>query len=171
MLTMNILAQSMMGEFSGLLIVAALLALGFFVGSMRERSHLRSLDRREQEYSDISSTNLRMVTSPESVSEAGMVLGEAVIATDYFKTFAAALRKLVGGELKTYETLLRRARREATLRMLEEARRMGASEVWNVRYETSNITSASRRSPGASVEVFAFGTAVVRDAQPAHDEA
>jgi uncharacterized protein YbjQ (UPF0145 family) len=57
---------------------------------------------------------------------------------------------------------MERARREATLRLLQHARDLGATEVWNVRYETSNIMSASRRSPGVSVEIFAFGTAVTR---------
>ena len=56
---------------------------------------------------------------------------------------------------------MERARWEAKLRMLESARRMGAGEVWNVRFETSNIRSSNRNSPAVSVEVFAFGTAVV----------
>ena len=92
-----------------------------------------------------------------------LVSGDAVIATDYFKGFAARLRSIVGGEIRSYVTLMERARREATLRLLQQARDVGATEVWNVRYETSNIRSGARRNPSVSVEVFAFGTAVVRD--------
>jgi len=143
-----------------------LIALGYGVGSYRERQHLKSLAIRENALADLTVTNLKTVTEPETVQQAALVSGDAVIASDYFKTFAASLRNIIGGELKTYETLMTRARREATLRMLAQAKKLGATEVWNVRYETSNIrssTSGSRNKAGAaSVEIFAFGTAVLR---------
>ncbi len=140
------------------------LALGFAVGTYRERRHFASLARREREMAQLGMgvVSLRKISRPETVRLAAFVAGDAVIATDYFKGFVAGLRNIVGGEVGAYETLMERARREATLRMLEQARQLGATEVWNVRYGTSNIRSAARRNPGASVEVFAFGTAVVR---------
>ena len=142
--------------------VVFLLALGYGVGRYRERRHIRALVRREREFADMGVSNLKAVPQPETVQRAMMVMGEAVIATDYFKSFAAQLRNIVGGEVRAFETLMNRARREATLRMLAEARRAGAAEVWNVRLETSNIRSGGRRQKAVSVEVFAFGTAVVR---------
>jgi uncharacterized protein YbjQ (UPF0145 family) len=143
--------------------VLALLVLGLGIGRWQEHRHLRSLHARERRYRDFAVTNLRAVPSPETARESRLVLGEAVIATDYFKSFAGRLRSLVGGEIRAYQTLMTRARREARLRMLDQARRAGAREVHNVRYETSNIRSADSRNPGVSVEVFAFGTAVVRE--------
>ena len=148
--------------FFQILPVLLLLGLGYGVGSLRERRHIASLDLRERQFGDMTVNNLKGVTRPESVRQATMVSGDAVIATDYFKSFAAGLRNIVGGELRTYQTLMSRARREACLRMLERARALGASEVWNVRYETSNIRGGVRRKAAVSVEVFAFGTAVVR---------
>ncbi len=143
--------------------VFVLIALGYGVGSLRERRRLESLAARERDLADIKVSNLKTVTEPASVTCAELVSGDAVIATDYFKSFAASLRNIVGGEMATYQTLMRRARREATVRMLERARRAGATEVWNVRYETSNIRSGVGRNRAAiSVEVFAFGTAVAR---------
>ncbi len=142
---------------------AVLLVLGYVVGTrIRERRHFASLAAREEEFRDMLATNLKTVPGPETAARSFLVIGEAVIATDFFKSFVASLKNLVGGELRTYETLLDRARREATLRMLKEARRHGASEVWNIRYHTSNVLSASRRNAGVSVEVIASGTAVVR---------
>ncbi len=143
--------------------VVLLLALGFSVGRWRERSHLRALDRREQAIRDLPALNLHTVARPEEVCQATLVVGEAVIATDYFKTFAAWLRGILGGEIRAYNTLLARARREALLRMLEQARCLGAHEVWNVRFETSNILGgANTRNAAVSVEVLAYGTAITR---------
>ena len=82
-----------------------------------------------------------------------------MVASDYFKTFAAGLRKIVGGELRTFDSLMVRARREACVRMLESARNLGATGVINVRFSTSNIGSMGRR-PAAMVEMFAYGTAI-----------
>ncbi len=144
--------------------VIVMLLLGYGVGRIRERRHFASLDEREELHAGMKVTNLKRITDPQSVQRASLVTGDAVIATDYFKSFAARLRNIVGGEIKAYVTLMERARREATLRMLEQARAMGADEVWNVRFETSNIRSGTRKrnNPGVSVEIFAFGTAVAR---------
>ena len=139
-----------------------LLALGFGVGRFRESSHIKSLDAREAACSDMLVTNLKVGPTPETVRQALLVTGDAVIATDYFKSFASQLRKIIGGEMHAYDSLLKRARREALLRMMERARAAGAREVWNVRFETSNIMSAGNRNPAVSVEVFAFGTAIIR---------
>jgi len=143
--------------------IGVFLLLGFFVGRWRERRHFASLNRRERQFTDVGIVNLKTVPNPETVRNAVLVSGDAVIATDYFKGFASKLRGIVGGEMRSYETLMERARREATLRMLRQARDIGAAEVWCVRYETSNIRSSGRNNPGVSVEAFAFGTAIVRD--------
>ena len=137
--------------------------LGYVVGRWREQTHLKSLATREATLGHIVMTDLKTIASPGEVSGADLVMGEAVIASDYFKSFATQLRKLVGGEMKSMQSLVDRARREALVRMLEQADRAGATEVHNVRLETSNIRSATSGSKGAiSVEMLAFGTAIVR---------
>lgn len=139
-----------------------LLAIGYGVGTWRERNHLRALTAREGEFGGIRISTIRTVPDPETVREATLVSGEVVIAADYFKTTATQLRKLIGGEMVVIRTLVERAQREATLRLLAEARRMGATEVWNIRYETSSIRGGDKYQAAASVEIFAYGTAVVR---------
>jgi uncharacterized protein YbjQ (UPF0145 family) len=155
-----------MGEWLGVFLFVAPIALGFFVGRWRESVHLRSLDEREGELADMVVNNLKQIPAPEQVRQAELVSGDAVISSDYFKTIASQLRNLIGGEMKAFEGLMSRARREARVRMLQQARDLGAREVYNVRYETSNIASASnnRNKAMVAVEVFAFGTAVVRGA-------
>ena len=54
---------------------------------------------------------------------------------------------------------------EAIVRMLQEARTLGASEVINVRLESSNILSGNpnrKRKGVMCAEIYAFGTAIVR---------
>ncbi len=140
-----------------------LIGLGYTIGRWRENSHLKSLAVREEALGHIMVTDLKTVADPETASSGSLVMGEAVIATDYFKSIATQLRNLIGGEMKSMQSLVDRARREAIVRMLEQADRAGASEVCNVRLETSNIRSAEPKAKAAiSVEMLAFGTAVVR---------
>ena len=139
-----------------------MIPVGFFVGGAQERRHLRSLDQREGALSYLTVNNLKRVTDPDTVRQSAMVVGQVVIATDYYKSFVTSLRNLVGGEMKAAQSLLLRARREAQLRMLEEAVRIGAQEVWNVRFGFSNIAQMRGRQGAMQVELLAYGTAVVR---------
>ncbi len=68
----------------------------------------------------------------------------------------AGLKNIVGGELVGYTELLNDARQEATDRMIEQAKSIGANAVLNVRFSTSSV------SAGAA-ELFVYGTAVVVD--------
>lgn len=140
--------------------IVVLLVLGFTVGTLVERAHFKRLEKREAAVRDIFVTNLRKLPTRGVVRAYGLVTGEVVIASDYFKTFAATLRKLVGGELHAFESLMVRARREALLRMVESAKSMGADAVTNVRFATSNIGGVRRKRAAAMVEMYAYGTAV-----------
>jgi len=139
-----------------------LIGLGFLVGGWRERSHLRMLDEREAATRDMTITNLKTIPRPEGVVRAQLVSGNVVIATDYFKSFATRLRNIVGGEMKAAQTLLIRARREALLRMVDEARALGAAEVCNVRFQFCSVSKMSGNKGAMSVEIYAYGTAIVR---------
>ncbi len=83
----------------------------------------------------------------------GVVSGSTVRAKHFGKDFLAGLKNLVGGELKGYTELLNEARQEATSRMVEEARGLGANAVVNVRFATTSVTQGA-------AEIFAYGTAV-----------
>ncbi len=84
----------------------------------------------------------------------GLVSGSTVRAKHIGRDFMAGLKNIVGGELKGYTELMSEAREEAYLRMLEEAKKMGANGVINVRFSTASITQ------GAS-ELLVYGTAVI----------
>lgn len=147
--------------------VIVLLILGFTVGTVVERAHFKRLDIRERELADMLVTDTRTLPAAGSIQARGMVVGQVVISSDYFKTFAATLRKLVGGELHAFESLMVRARREALVRMLASARELGANGVINVRFASSNVGGMRRRQAAAMVEMYAYGTAlVIGDAAP-----
>ena len=138
-----------------------LLLVAYFIGTMIERRHFRSIRKRESEYSEFPVVSFDTMPDDWNASSSTLVSGSVVVSLDYFKRVIAGLRAIVGGRIKTYEPLLDRARREAMLRMIEEARRAGYDAIFNVRLETSRLANSGGDSKGtAGVEMLAFGTAV-----------
>lgn len=103
--------------------------------------------------SDMLISNTELVPGREIVEFYGVVTGNTVRAKHIGRDIMAGLKNVVGGELVGYTELLKDSRQEATERMIEQARSMGANAVVNVRFATSSI------SQGAA-ELFAYGTAV-----------
>lgn len=149
-----------MSELIGLGITVGMLLVTFLIGRAVERAHFRSILRREEKGKELPVTNLRQLPAGHRPVESRLCLGHVVIASDYFKSFAAGLKKLIGGRLRTFETLLERARREALLRMKQKALEMGADIVLNVRVETATLGRAAGNKGLSMVEIVAFGTAV-----------
>jgi len=77
---------------------------------------------------------------------------------DYFKRLLASLRNIFGGTVKSYESLIDRARREALLRMKEKAPQ--ASMIVNVRIETTTVGRKANKKGVGCLEALAYGTAV-----------
>ena len=144
------------------------LILGYVFGKIAEESHLKSLEKGEKEFSDI------LLFSSKNIPEAGrlvkdpFVTGMVVISHDYFSGFLAIIRKLLGGEIKGYEKLVCRARREAILRLKKKAREQGAKAVYNLRIETSSVSKGQFNSI-VTVELFVYGTAIEKVPYENHD--
>jgi uncharacterized protein YbjQ (UPF0145 family) len=145
-----------------ILIFIVLLVVGLVAGRENERKHLRELAANEDSLRDIAAWSGRGAADAATVRSATLVVGSVVIAEDYFKRLAAALKSLVGGNIRSYESLLERGRREAIVRMKQEARRLGAAEIVNVRLETASLSEDwSGRRPIFSAEFIAYGTALL----------
>lgn len=143
-------------------IFAVLLLVGLVFGRASEKRHFREIRRREAELRDLLVFSERRPPPDREFREATLVVGSVVIAEDYFKRIAAGLRGFFGGRVTVYESLMDRGRREAVLRMKEEARRRGATMVFNVRFETSSLAvDSGAQSPMFSAEFLAYGTALV----------
>lgn len=140
-----------------------LLMIGLFFGTANEKRHFRELARREAELKDILVFNERKLP-PGNVFKGGvLVVGTVVIAEDYFKRVASSLRSFFGGRMTVYESIMDRGRREAIVRMKEEAKRRGATMIFNVRLETSSLAAVRRNNAAMfSAEFVAYGTALTR---------
>jgi len=93
------------------------------------------------------------IANAEITQSLGVVRGSTVRARNIGRDIFAGLKNLVGGEITEYTKLLSDSREEATMRMIEDARSLGADAIVNVRYMTSAVMQ------GMS-EILVFGTAV-----------
>lgn len=98
-------------------------------------------------------SNIETIPGKTIVEHYGIVSGSTVRAKHIGKDILAGFKNIVGGELKGYTELLMESRQEATNRMIEEAKQLGANAIVNVRYATSSVAQ------GAS-ELYVYGTAV-----------
>ena len=134
------------------------------VNCLIRRSRNKYLAEQELYFSRrIRMTNLKRFPQG-SCHDPVLVTGIAVVANNYFVSALANFKHIFGGELKGYTELCAAARRLALVRMLQEADKMGANVIYNLRFETSNILSANNKQKTAGgVELIAYGTAVKED--------
>jgi uncharacterized protein YbjQ (UPF0145 family) len=138
----------------------ALLVLAYLTGTAVERRHYASIRKRELRWRGLPTITFRSVPPSWQVAESSLITGSVVISVDYFKRFIAGLRALIGGRIKTYESLLDRARREALMRIKQKAVEGGYHAIINVRLETCRLANARNSENLAGLEVLAFGTGV-----------
>jgi uncharacterized protein YbjQ (UPF0145 family) len=136
-----------------------LLLVGFFAGSHIEKKHLEDLHDREYRTRQLKIVNIGAKTPIPEADRAKLFVGSVVVSSDFFKTFVASWINFFGGRISVFETLMERGRREALLRMKEDAIKWGASQVVNVRLETAEI-GGHRRNGIVAVEIIAYGTGV-----------
>ena len=142
---------------------AAVLFVGWLAGHLSETKHERSLAEREEALKDIETTDMR--NPPGFAGAEGpcvLVSGEAVVASDTFKSWVFGFKNIVGGESKTFTRLFDRARRAALLRMKERALELGCNAVCNVRFDNADIggNAAGAKKKGSNMAVaLVSGTA------------
>ena len=144
---------------NNLLFFLTLIAIGYVIGTLAEKRHYRSIHKREKKYLNLPAVTMKTAIHPDQkVTSAELVCGSAVISIDYFKRFLASLRNIFGGTVKSYESLIDRARREALIRMKEMAG--DATVIVNVRIETSTIGRNANKKGVGCLEAMAYGTAL-----------
>ncbi len=93
------------------------------------------------------------IPSKEVVEILGVARGSTVRARNVGRDLFAGLKSLVGGEIEEYTKLQAQAREQAMFRMQQDAEKMGADAIINIRLTTSMVMQ------GMS-EILAYGTAV-----------
>lgn len=149
-----------MGEYTAVLgpvIALFLLGLGYFAGKWAETRHYRSIHAREAGFLTTPAVTTKTLGDPRPVRQTQLAVGSVVISVDHFKRFLMGFRRIFGGEVRSYSSLIDRGRREAILRMKEAA--PGADLFLNCRLETSTISNGQGNATGC-FEVVAYGTAI-----------
>ena len=89
----------------------------------------------------------------KEIEAIGIVKGSSIRTVHAGKDMMNSFKTLVGGELDSDKEMMNEARAYATKRMEDEAVRLGADAIVNVRYASSSVAQAA-------AEVMAYGTAV-----------
>ena len=93
------------------------------------------------------------IQGKEIAESLGTVRGSTVRARNIGRDIFAGLKNIVGGEISEYTKLLADAREQAIKRMIDDAQKLGADGVVNVRFTTSQVMQGA-------AEMLAYGTAV-----------
>ena len=91
--------------------------------------------------------------SGKELETIALVKGSTIQTRHIGKDITQALKSLIGGELKAYTEMMDSARELATRRMINEAERVGADGIVNIRFATAAVAQNA-------AEVIAYGTAV-----------
>lgn len=144
-----------------LVIFVILIIIGYLAGSRAEKKHYASIIEREKKHLNLPAVTIKNAVEEKDIDSAKLVSGEIVVSLDYFKRVLAGIINIFGGNITSYESLVDRAKREAVLRMKDQAG--DADIILNLRIITSSIsnaTSSGGNSTVGTVEAIAYGTAV-----------
>lgn len=98
-------------------------------------------------------TTTEKVPNKEVTEILGIARGSTVRARNIGRDILAGLKNVVGGEIEEYTQLQAQSREQALQRMVQDAEKLGADAIINVRLSTSMIMQGA-------AEILAYGTAV-----------
>lgn len=93
------------------------------------------------------------IPNKEITEVLGVARGSTVRARNIGRDIFAGLKNIIGGEIDEYTKLQAQAREQAIQRMKQDAQRLGADAVVNVRFSTAMVMQGA-------AEILAYGTAV-----------
>lgn len=91
--------------------------------------------------------------SGKKLQTLSLVRSSTVHSKNLGRDILSSLKTIVGGEIVDYTNMMNEARAIATQRMVEDAQKLDADAVINVRYASSAIMQGA-------AEIIAYGTAV-----------
>ena len=146
-----------MGE---ILILLTIVGVTYVTGTIIEKRHYKDIIKREIALikKPIINAGAKTWNSKKKIKKIELVTGEVVISGDYFKNFAATLKSFFGGRLTSFESVLDRGRREAILRMRENAK--DANFIINAKIESVMINDYYTNNSVPQCAIIAYGTAI-----------
>jgi uncharacterized protein YbjQ (UPF0145 family) len=99
-------------------------------------------------------TTTSTIEGKKIVKHLGLVKGNTIRARHIGRDIIAAFRNIVGGEITDYTKMMAESREQALDRMVEDAEKLGANAVIEMRFATSMVMQSAS-------EILAYGTAVV----------
>lgn len=143
-----------------LIIIILCLVICYITGNRIEKNHYKNIKEREIKlYKSPCITFEKNVSNSAKIVQSYLVSSSVVIGCDYFKAFLAGLKNLFGGNVSAYESVLDRGRREALLRIREDAFKNRASAVINVKIDTIMLDPIGTKGH-PKVCITAYGTAI-----------
>jgi len=97
--------------------------------------------------------NTEPIPGKKIVETLDIVKGNTIRARHVGKDILAAFKNVIGGEIEEYTKMVAESREQSLDRMVEEARKLGADAVVNVRFMTASMMQGA-------AELLAYGTAV-----------
>jgi uncharacterized protein YbjQ (UPF0145 family) len=98
-------------------------------------------------------TTTEKIPNKEIKEILGIARGSTVRARNIGRDIFAGLKNIVGGEIEEYTQLQAQSREQAMQRMIQDAEKLGADAIINVRLSTSMVMQGA-------AEILAYGTAV-----------
>jgi len=98
-------------------------------------------------------TTTDFVPGKEVIEILGIARGSTVRARNIGRDIFASFKNIIGGEIDEYTQLQAHAREEAMHRLNQDAERLGADAIINIRLTTAMIMQGT-------AEILAYGTAV-----------
>ena len=138
-----------------------MLAFAWAMGAWIRNRHEADLAQRELAVAHILVHNTgRLQDAVTGPQPSVMITSEVTLGVDHFRGFLGQWKSLFGGQVRSYQMVLDRARREVVMRILEQTNAMGYNALANLRIDFADISgSALARRTAADISVLASGTA------------
>ncbi|HAP71071.1 MAG: hypothetical protein CME55_00430 [Halieaceae bacterium] len=98
-------------------------------------------------------TTTSTIAQKEIAENIGICRGSTVRARNIGRDIFAGIKNIIGGEIEEYTKLQAQSREQALQRMIQDAERLGADAIVNVRFTTAMVMQGA-------AEMLAYGTAV-----------
>ena len=143
----------------GILSSLTLLLVGYAFGKRADRKHLAELAEQVSGLDYMLVTQLNTFPHYIKGNPPQLLMAETVVATDYFKTFLASWRSFFGGEIKSYQSLMVRARLEVLVQLQSQAAQQGFNALCGIKFESADIAGATTKRKATAVALIATATA------------